>query len=99
METILCNSIVAEDGVVGMDRRITNFADVRIAVSACAVRYGLVTIDVDVYACRVDVSRVRRSRRMLRKSRLVLGSASLVRFVMRPCGATIPDGHDGDIES
>ena len=34
METILCNSIVAEDGVVGMDRRITNSADVRIAVTA-----------------------------------------------------------------
>ena len=38
VETILCNSIVAEDGVVGMDRRITNFADVRIAVS---VRAGM----------------------------------------------------------
>ncbi len=38
METILCNSIVAEDGVVGMDRRITNSADVRIVVS---VRAGM----------------------------------------------------------
>ena len=38
METILCNSIVAEDGVVGMDRRITNSADVRITVS---VRAGM----------------------------------------------------------
>mgnify|MGYP006205916233 CR=1 FL=1 len=46
METILCNSIVAEDGVVGMDGWITNSADVRIAVSACAFRHGLVTIDV-----------------------------------------------------
>ena len=36
METILCNSIVAEDGVVGMDGRIANSADVRIAVSVCA---------------------------------------------------------------
>ena len=34
METILCNSIVAEDGVVGMDGRITNSADVRMVVSA-----------------------------------------------------------------
>ena len=38
METILCNSIVAEDGVVGMDGWITNSADVRIAVS---VRAGM----------------------------------------------------------
>ena len=36
METILCNSIVAEDGVVGMDRRITNSADVRIVESVLA---------------------------------------------------------------
>ena len=34
METILCNSIVVEDGVVGMDGRIANSADVRIGVSA-----------------------------------------------------------------
>jgi hypothetical protein len=55
----------------------------------------LVTVDVDVYACRVDASRVCRSRRMIRKSRLVLGSASLVRCAMLSCGSTIPDGHDG----
>ena len=97
METILCNSIVAEDGVVGMDRRIANSADMRTVVSARAVRYGLVTIDVDVYACQADASHVCRSRRMLRKFRLVLGSAWLVRCVMRSCGATIPDGHDGNI--
>ena len=65
METILCNSIVVEDSVVGMDGRITNSADVRMVESVLVVRYGLVTIDVDVYACRVDASRVCRSRRML----------------------------------
>ena len=36
METILCNSIVAEDGVVGMDGRIANSSDVRIAESVLA---------------------------------------------------------------
>lgn len=36
-----------------------------------------------------------RSRRMLRKSRLVLGSAPLVCCATCSCGATIPDGHDG----
>ena len=40
METILCNSIVVEDGVVGMDGWIANSADVRIVVSACAFLYG-----------------------------------------------------------
>ena len=74
---------------------LANSAGVGIAVCVRAYRHGLVTIDVDVYACRVDASRVCRSRPMLRKSRLVLDSAWLVRRAMRSCGATIPDGHDG----
>ena len=43
----------------------------------------------------MDASRLCRSRRRLRNSRLVHGSAWLICCATWSCGATIPDGHDG----